>query len=115
GRGERARLETGLERPPAATRGEEARGELVAGAGGVDDPLDGRCRGLDALSLMHGDGPLRAAGDDECGDVARQRRDAVIELAAAGQVTDLVLIAEQHVDGARLDHPEHAFAAVADA
>ena len=52
---ERAGLETGLERTPAAARGEEAGGEQVAGAGGVDDLLDGRRRDFGPLAPLDRD------------------------------------------------------------
>ena len=42
-------------------------------------------------------------------------RRCVVEIVAAGQVPDLVLVAEQDVDRARLDHAHHAFAAAGDA
>ena len=34
---------------------------------------------------------------------------------AAGEVADLMLVAEQDIDEARIDHAQHALAAVADA
>ena len=50
GRGDRAELQRCLEPEPARLPGKEAGGEQVAGAGGVDQPLDRLGRDLGALA-----------------------------------------------------------------
>ena len=59
GGADRAGLEAAGEIAAAAARSEEAGGEQVAGAGRVDDLLDGRRRDLDALAALDRDRALR--------------------------------------------------------
>ena len=101
---------------PAAARGEEAGGEQVAGAGRVDD-LGRPARPATSTALRRSTATAPAAPRvmTNVADLERQLGDAIVEVAAAGEVPHLVLVAEQDVDRAPLDHPHHALAAAGDA
>jgi len=88
---------------PTAARGDEARGEQIAGPRRVDHAFD-RCRGnLDALAAFDCDCSRRTARDNQRRHGRRERGEAVVEIATARQLANLVLIAEQDVDRAAFD------------
>ena len=83
-----------------ASRGEEPCGEQVAGAGRVDDPLDGRRGDLDAVAALHPQRSLGSPRHHQRADFRRKRAERRAEIALAGELSGFVFVEEQEVDAA---------------
>ena len=94
--------------------GQEARGELVACAGGVDDLVDRLRRHFGPLAVMDGDRALFALGRDQQRHLAGDGGDARLEVAFARQRCQFVFVDEQDVDHTVVDHGAEIVAVAVD-
>ena len=105
-----------LQAPPLRLADQEAGREQVARAGRVDDAgADPGDRHRDPAALLDRQRALLAAGDDDQRHLVLDRLDRGIAVGQVGQRPDLVLVGEQQVDRARLEHRHHLGAVRGDA
>ena len=115
GRRRCACIQTSSQLTAPAARGEEPGGEKVSCPGCIDHSVHGRRANFDAPSVLNGDRTFRTARDHQSSHLRRKHSKAVRKISAVRQVPHLMLIAEKHVYQSRIDHPEDALAATADA
>ena len=101
-----------FERPPLRIAGEETGGEQVAGAGGVDEIVDGRCRNFPGFFTLDDDSAFFGAGDRGDHFFPAQRRDRRGEIRGLVQSVKLGLVGEQNIHQA-VAHQTQKFPLVA--
>ena len=97
-----------LEAAPLRLADQEAGREQIAGAGRVDDAgADPRDRHRGPAAALDRQRAFAAAGDDEQRHLVLEGGDRGLAIGEAGQLGDLVLVGEEQVDRARLEHRHH--------
>ena len=94
---------------------QETRGEEIAGAGGIDQPLDRARRNRIGFLAGHDQTSLLAAGDHRKPHIVAQRIDRSVEVGGLVEAVQLALIGEDDIDRAGADEIEEFRAIPADA
>src|SRR6476646_8032143 len=115
GRADRAHTERVCEALAARVSKQEAGGEQVAGAGGVDQFLDRLGGNIRTLAAANGKGPVLAARDDQGLDFRSDRGDGAVEMRNAGERVYLRLIGKKDVDPAAVEQLIESVAVAVDA